>query len=124
MSLFSDEIGFVFSEFESVTASISGEDPTQQYKFTWSGTEYDAISVIEEQGNLFGPGGFTADGHLTVTARASIFTGDAVPEAEQFIFYKGKKFRIDIVKPSPDGSGLVFVCNDPDRGTGIVMREM
>lgn len=124
MSLLSDEISRAFAEVGRTTAPTDPSEPSSQtYVFTWKGTEYAALAAVETKGRLFGAGGFTEDNGLTLTVELSVFTGD-VPQPDQFVTYKGHRYRIDMTKPSPDGTGIVFICNDPDRGTGIVEREM
>jgi len=124
-SLLSNELIFAYSEIGSITASLNISDPpSAQYKFTWNSTEYDAIAAIEILGEIFGAGGFTEDNNLTLTVQLSVFGGGATPTPHQFITYKGNQYRITQIKPSPDGTGIVIGCNDPDRGTGIVPREM
>jgi len=124
MPILSDEIGRAFEEIDRVQASNSGLDAAVTPTFIWKGTEYEAISAIETKGNLFGGGGFTADGSLVLTVRFEVFSGDDIPQPEQFVTFDGHRYRIDVTKPSPGGVGMTFVCNDPNRGTGIVEREM
>ncbi len=128
MALLTDEIARAYAEIDRVIASTDPDNPAvhANFLFTWKSTEYQALSIVEVKGNLFGAGGFTPDGGLTVSVRLDAF-GDAdapVPEPEQFITYKSHRYRIDITKPTPDGSGLMIICNDPNRGAGIVEREM
>lgn len=123
MSLFSDEISAAYGEVGSVMSSIGTDDPATVQQFTWNGTPYDAVSIVEIKGELFGAGGATFDNHLTITARASVFTGDQ-PEPLQKVVFNSHDYRIQTIESSPDGTGLTIRCNDANRGAGIIPREM
>src|SRR5689334_76511 len=122
MSGLSNEISAAYAEIGSIMTMLDPNDPATVQQFTWNGTPYDAVSIVEIQGELFGGGGETLDYHLTIAVRTSVFTGDK-PKPKQLVEFNGHEYRIQTVETSPDGSGLALRCNDAHRGAGIVPRE-
>ncbi len=122
MSLLTNEVTRTLADIARLTASLSPTDPSTVPIFTWKNTDYQAVSAVEIDQELFGVGGFTPDDALTITAHTDVFSGGDLPKPHQLLTYKGNLFRINVVKPSPDGSAIVFVCNDPDRGAGGIER--
>lgn len=91
--------------------------------FTWKGLDYACTPSKCIKGKLFGAGGFTPDNSLTLTARAADLPTPG-PQPDQFLTYNGDRYRIDLVSTSADLASVSLICNDPNRGAGVVEREM
>jgi len=119
-----DEIARAFSEIARITVSTGVNDPTPAQEFQWKGQTYDAVLITRISGTLWGPGGNADDSNLTVTVERSKFSGGPIPEPDDYVTFELDKFIIDIVKPSPDGSGVVISAHSMNRAAGIKEREM
>jgi hypothetical protein len=122
MSQLSFEIARAFDSVASVSASLGVRDPSSAPVFTWKNQQYNAISAIQGEAEIFGAGGLTPDFHLTLTVKFSVFTGET-PHPKQSLTYNSRAYKIQIVDSTPDGSGIIIKCNDPNRGAGIIERE-
>ena len=91
--------------------------------FTWKGAEYPCTPQKSVKGKLFGAGGFTLDASCVLVVRMADLP-DPGPQPDQFITYLGDKLRIDTVSTDATGASVTLTCNDPNRGAGIVEREM
>lgn len=91
--------------------------------FTWNGVEIPCVRGKVTKGKLFGAGGFTPDANLVLIV-ASGDLPDPGPQPDQFLTYRGDRFRIDTVATSAELASVTLTCFDPNRGTGIVEREM
>lgn len=133
MSLLSDEIiralrdiRYVSAIFGALQNQVEGGGAPAQ-TFNWKGTDYPFISAVPIASKLFGAGGFTADFSLTLTvARSDLPQDGPIPQPDQFILYNpdNRRYRIDVVKPDHTGTSLILLCNDPNRGAGVIEREM
>jgi hypothetical protein len=114
------ELDRALSAVQSLMTDNEGGTSTSP-TFTWKGQDYACTPSRSAKGKLFGAGGFTIDNNLVLSVQASILP-DPGPQPDQFLTYLGDKYRIDLVTTQ---QGLVILtCNDPNRGAGIVEREM
>ncbi len=123
-SFLSGEIDRGLDEIGRITASIDPTVTTAVVQMTWKGTDYDLISAIEVDGNMFGAGGFAEDNNLTLTVKQSLFDDTDMPKPEQPVTFKSRKFIIDTVKTDTSSTSLILSCRSANRGAGIKEREM
>lgn len=115
---------------ESLRDAMTDPDPDSEgvsgtasapVEFTWKGAIYPCTPSKVVRGKLFGAGGLTPEANIILSVQESILPVPG-PSPDQFITYAGSKYRIDTVT-TQQGS-VLLACNDPNRGAGIVEREM
>ncbi len=95
---------------------------TGNQKFTWQNVDYLCVPHTQTAHTLFGAGGLTSDYALELDVNHDVLPTPG-PKPPQFITFAEKKYRIAKVVKNPDLS-LRISCVDPDRGAGILEREM